>query len=41
MNEFDFGEHFGSLIRNCESEFRFRGETATEHVSGRFRSGRA
>ena len=30
MNEFDFGEHFGSLIRNCESEFRFRGETATE-----------
>ena len=27
---FDFGEHFGSLIRECEGEFRFRGGTATE-----------
>ena len=22
---FDFGEHFGSLIRECDGEFRFRG----------------
>ena len=28
--DFDFGEHFGSLIRNCEGEFRFRAKTATE-----------
>ena len=27
---FDFGEHFGSLIRDCEGEFRFRGGTETE-----------
>ena len=27
---FDFGEHFGSLIRECEGEFRFRGGTVTE-----------
>ena len=27
---FDFGQHFGSLMRDCEGEFRFRGETATE-----------
>ena len=30
MNEFDFGAHFASLIRDCEGEFRFRGGTPTE-----------
>ena len=30
MNEFDFGEHFASLIRECEGEFRFRGGTESE-----------
>ncbi len=24
MNEFDFGEHFARLIRECEGKFRFR-----------------
>ena len=28
--DFDFGAHFGSLIRDCEGEFRFRGGTVTE-----------
>ena len=27
---FDFGEHFGSLIRDCEGEFRFSEATITE-----------
>ena len=27
---FDFDEHFGSLMRACEGEFRFRGGTQTE-----------
>ena len=27
---FDFGEHFGSLIRECEGEFRFRAGTVAE-----------
>ena len=27
---FDFGEHFGSLIRECGGEFRFRGGTVAE-----------
>ena len=27
---FDFGEHFGGLIRECEAEFGFHGRTATE-----------
>ena len=30
MNEFDFGAHFASLIRDCEGEFRFRGGTPAE-----------
>ena len=41
MNEFDFGEHFVSLIQECEGEFRFRGATAKrKYGSGRFRFGR-
>ena len=27
---FDLDEHFGSLMRACEGEFRFRGGTETE-----------
>ena len=30
MNEFDFGEHFVSLVQACEGEFRFRGGTETD-----------
>ena len=28
--DFDFGEHFGNLIRDCDGEFRFRGDTTTD-----------
>ena len=30
MNEFDFGEHFANLIRDCEGEFRFPGGTEAD-----------
>ena len=28
--DFDFGEHFGNLIRDCDGEFRFRGDATTD-----------